>query len=145
MATPDGGGTDYIERLRGLASISTDSLSQSVTKLVLVPIAAFFFSLAAAIEAGANVIILPLQSFAAGVANFLDGLLGGAGDIVGSGAASSAAGTDVFGILAFPVGIAVTLAGAYIFAAYLSEEDTADLLPFTNTDLPVLGNEDGEQ
>lgn len=141
MATDDGG-TDYIERLNDLASVDTDSLSQSVTKLVLLPIVAFFGSMATAIEAGADVVILPLRALAEGAAGVLDGLLGGGGDIIDAGAQASAAGTDVFGILAYPIGIAIVLGGAYLLAAYLSEEETSDLLPFTFTDIPGLGTEE---
>jgi hypothetical protein len=139
---PDDGGTDYISRLNDLASVDTDNLSQSVTKLVLLPIVAFFGSMAAAVEAGADVVILPLRALAEGAAGVLDGLLGGGGDIIEAGAQATAAGTDVFGILAYPIGIAIVLAGAYLLAAYLSEEETSDLLPFTTTDIPFLGSEE---
>lgn len=137
MAPDDG--TDWIQKLNDLASVPTSSLEQSVTKLVLLPIASFFIGLATAIEVGFSVVTSPMRAIANGVSEFMYSLLGGAADIVGAGSAASAAGIGVFGILGYIVGLAVVLGGAYLLGQYLTQDETSDLIPFTSTDIPFLG------
>lgn len=137
MSHDDGGSS--ISRLKSLASVETSSLDQAVTKIVLLPILAFFFQFAEAIRATFSVVIDPLFALGAGAAEFLDAVIGGGADVVSAGAAASAAGISVFGILGYIIGLAVVLAGAYLLGQYLTQDETSDVIPFTSTDIPLIG------
>jgi hypothetical protein len=140
-----GGGTDWIQRLKDLSSVSTGSLRQSVTKLILLPIAAFFVQASNAIEAISNLVIEPVTAFGQGLASLVNSILGGAGSIVGSGAEASAAGVDVFGILGFLIALVVVAGGAFIIANLAEQEETGNLgIPFSTTDIPFVGSEEDE-
>lgn len=136
-----GGGTDWISRLNDLNSIS--DLDSALTRLLFLPVAAFFVQLANGVEAISQIIIAPAQEFAVGVAGIANSLLGGSADVIGAGASASASDVSVFGIGGFPVAIGIAFLAAFIIATFLEQDQTSDLIPFTFTDIPFLGvNED---
>jgi hypothetical protein len=135
------GGTDWIDRLNQVSSV--DDIDGAFTRLLFLPIAAFFVQAANAVEAISNVIIAPLGQFADGLVAIVRSLLGdGAAEIIEAGAEASAADISVFGIASFPVGLGVAFGGAFVLSLYLSNQDTSDLIPFSFTDIPFLGVEE---
>lgn len=141
MSPPNGGGTDWVDRLNSVSNV--EDIDGAFTRLFFLPITAFFVQAAGAVEAISNLIIAPLATFTAGLQAIVRALLGdGAARIIAAGAEASAAEISVFGIASFPAGLGIAFLGAFILQAYLSQEDTADLLPFSFTDLPFVGVEE---
>lgn len=134
------GGTDWISRLNDVAAIN--DLDSALTRLLFLPIAAFFVQLANAVEAFSRILIDPAFALASGVVGVINGLVGGAGRIIGAGADASAGDVSVFGIGGFPIAIGVAFVGAFILANYLERQETSDTLPFTFTDIPFFGVEE---
>lgn len=128
---------DWIDRLNDLARV--DSLDSALTRLLLLPIAAFFVQAANAIEAGSEVIIEPLSTFGIGLSSVIDSFLGGSAEVINAGAGSTAGDVGVFGLLAFPAALLLVFVGAYVVANYLQQEETSDFLPLSFTDIPFLG------
>lgn len=136
-----GGGTSWISRLNRVGQI--DDIDGALTRLLFLPIAAFFIQAANAVEAISNVIISPLGAFADGLGSIVTSLLGdGAAEIIQAGAEASQADISIFGIGGFPVSLGVVFAGALVLSWYLSREDTSDFLPFSFTDIPFIGVEE---
>jgi hypothetical protein len=137
----DDGGTSWISRLNEVGQIQ--DLDGALTRLLFLPIAAFFIQAANAVEATSNVIISPLGAFADGLGSIVTSLLGdGAAGIIEAGAEASQADVSVFGIGGFPVSLAVVFAGALVVSWYLSRQDTSDTIPFSFTDIPFIGVEE---
>jgi hypothetical protein len=134
--------TDWIQRLNDLSTIN--DLDSALTRLLFLPIAAFFVQAANAVEAVSNVLIAPLDSFATGVASIVSELLGGSAGIIESGAGTSASDVSVFGIISFPVAVGLTFITAILVANYLQQEETSNFLPFTFTDIPFVGIQEEE-
>lgn len=128
---------DWIERLNGLSQVN--SLDSALTRLLFLPIAAFFFQAAEAVEAISNVLIAPLESFALNLARIVSSFLGGSADIINAGADASAGDVSVFGIGAFPIGLVIVFVAAFVVANYLQQNETSDLIPLSFTDIPFLG------
>jgi|GEM_PF-7084032 len=134
-------GTDWVDRLNDVSSV--DDIDGAFTRLLFLPIAAFFVQAANAVEAISNVVIAPLGEFSDGLVDVVESLLGdGAADIIESGAEASATEISVFGIASFPASLGIAFAGGLVLAWYLSREDTSDTIPFSFTDLPFLGVEE---
>ncbi|TKX82044.1 hypothetical protein EXE53_00070 [Halorubrum sp. SD626R] len=120
-----------------------DDIDGALTRLLFLPIAAFFIQAANAVEAISNVFINPLGAFAGGLESIVRSLLGdGAAGIIEAGAEASQADISLFGIGGFPVSLAVVFAGAFVLSWYLSRQDTSDTIPFSFTDIPFLGVEE---
>jgi hypothetical protein len=131
------GGTDWISRLNDVAQI--DDLDSALTRLLFLPIAAFFVQLANAVEAISRVFIDPLNGVATGIVSIVNSLLGGSAQIINLGADATAGDLSAFGIGAFPISLLIVFVGAYILAQYLERPETSDFIPFTFTDLPFVG------
>ncbi|OYR87063.1 hypothetical protein DJ72_01775, partial [Halorubrum distributum] len=69
-----GGGTDWVSRLNQVSSV--DDVDGALTRLLFLPIAAFFVQAANAVEAISNVIISPLNEFGSGLVEIVNSLLG---------------------------------------------------------------------
>lgn len=136
------GGTDWISRLNDVSSI--ESLDSALTRLLFLPIAAFFVQLANGVEAISQIIISPALELGAGVASIANALLGGSAEVISAGAATSASDVSVFGIGAFPIGIGIAFLAAFLIANFLQQGETSNLIPFTFTDIPLLGVEEEE-
>lgn len=135
--------TDWISKLNGLSSV--DDLDGAVTRLFLLPIAAFFVQAANVVEAISSVVIDPTFALGSGVGAVLGSILDGASEVVSAGAAASATDISVFGLFGFPAGLGIALGGGLVLAWYLGRDETSDTIPFTFTDLPFVGvNEDEE-
>lgn len=121
----------------------TGNISGALVALIFIPIVAFFEQLANAVDAGANLIIAPLNATGDGIANLMGAITGGAGDIVDAGAVATAQSftQGPWGPLSYAGAIAAVIAGAYVFNWYRNMEETPDLLPFSGTDLPLIGDE----
>jgi hypothetical protein len=132
-----GDGTDWVSRLNDVSQIN--DLDSALTRLLFLPIAAFFVQAANAVEAISRVVIDPVDALATGVQSFVISLLGGSADIVQSGADTTAADVSVFGIGAFPIALGIVFVSAFILANYLEREESSDLIPFTFTDIPLVG------
>lgn len=133
-------GTDWIGKLNEVSKIN--DLDSALTRLLFLPIAAFFVQFANAVEAISRILIDPARAFAAGVQSIVLSLLGGSADIIGAGADASAGDVSVFGLFAFPFSLLIVFVAAFILANYLEREETSDLIPFTFTDIPFFGVEE---
>jgi len=136
--------TDWISRLNGIAAV--DDLDGAVTRLFLLPIVAFFVQAANVVEAIFSLIGDPLLALGTGIGGILDSITGGASEIINAGAAASATDVSIFGLFGFPLGLGIALGGGLVLAWYLGREVTSDTIPFTFTDLPLVGvDEDNEE
>ena len=135
-----GDGTQWISKLNSVASVQ--DLDGALTRLLFLPIAAFFVQAANAVEAISNVIIDPLGAFGTGLGSIVNSILGGTANIVSSGSAASASDVPLFGIGAFPVALGIAFGSAFIIANYLQQPETSDLIPLSFTDIPGLGVEE---
>ena len=134
-------GTDWVGRLNDVGQV--ENIDGALTRLLFLPIAAFFIQAANAVEAISNVFIDPLAAFADGLGGIVTALLGdGAADIIRAGAEASQTDISVFGIGGFPVALGVALSGAFVLSWYLSRQDTSDTIPFSFTDIPFIGVEE---
>jgi len=136
-------GTDWIGRLNDVSTV--DDLDGALTRLLFLPITAFFVQAANAVEAISRIIVDPAQAFGSGVQALVTAMLGGSADVLSAGADASASDVGLFGIAGQPVSLVIVFASAYILAAYLSAEPTSDLIPFTFTNIPFIGNEEDEE
>jgi len=110
-------------------------------------IAALGIAAVALVDAVQALFTEPLASVAEGSAGVLNGLIGGAADILNQGAATAvqsiAPGASwAIGPLTYLLGIGVMGAAMYLFAQILQVPATSDLLPFTATDVPGAGAEE---
>lgn len=139
------GGTRWIDRLNDISSV--DNLDGALTRLLFLPIAAFFVQAANAVEAISNVVISPVGAFAEGVVSVVESLFGtgpasGISGIIEAGADATATDIGIFGIGGFPISLGIIFAGGFIIAWYLQRDETSDLIPFTFTDIPFVGTEE---
>ncbi|OYR61154.1 hypothetical protein DJ71_24400 [Halorubrum sp. E3] len=136
-------GTDWVDRLNDVSSV--DNLDGALTRLLFLPIAAFFVQAANAVEALSRIVVDPALAFGNGVGSIVTSLLGGSADVLEAGAAASAADVSFFGIGGLPVALGVVFIAAYGLARYTDREETGNLLPFVPFDAPIIGNdEEGE-
>lgn len=137
MASSDEGWITRVENIRG-----DGGLAGTIEKVLLLPVVAFFLQLANALEAILNVVIVPTQALAAGIGDFLGSLFGGVAQVLSAGAAGSAQNVQEWFVLSFPVAMGVVIAVAMIMAWYTDQNYTSDLIPFTSTDIPLIGNDE---
>lgn len=136
--------TDWINKLNRI-STGDGSWESKLERVLFLPLIALALQLANVLEAVLNLFIIPLNSLISGVGELIGAILGGGARIVGAGAAGSAGQVELFGILAFPLAIAIALGAAAVYAWYTDLEFTSDLIPFTSTDWWIIGNdEEGE-
>ncbi|MHB9286787.1 hypothetical protein ACKVMT_07075 [Halobacteriales archaeon Cl-PHB] len=103
------------------------------------------------VNTGRRLITDPLDSVINGVSNLMGAIIGGAGDIVRQGAETTVAtiapgATWAVGPLTYAFSIASIGVGLYVLAQIVEMRSTSNILPFTFTDLPVIGaTEEGEE
>lgn len=132
------GGTDWIDRLNDVSRVQ--DIDGALTRLLFLPIAAFFVQAANAVEAISDVVINPLGAFADGLVSLVEAILGdGAADVISAGAEATQADISIFGIASLPVSFLIVLGTAFILANYLQNDETSDLIPFSFTDIPFIG------
>jgi len=132
-------GTNWISEVE---DIRGSNLSSTIEKLLLLPILAFFLQLANALEAIFNVFIVPISALIDGIAQFIGSLFGGISQVIGAGAAGTAQNVQQWFVLSLPVAVGVVILVAMIFAWYTDQDYTSDLIPFTSTDVPFVGNDE---
>lgn len=147
----DGESTDWIERLNDISTIdSSTKTSDAFTRLLFLPIIAFFAQLADLTEAIFDLVITPLETLADGSDALITNLIGsgdgtGAAGIIADGVSATSGDISLFGIVGFPASILIALGGLILVAVFLSRDETSDILPGTFTDLPIIGVDEDEE
>lgn len=145
----------WTKRLESIANVSNGNWTNILPKTLLLPVIAFFASLADAIGAFFGIPINTGQALAEGAEALIGSFLGGGANIIQSGAAESAAslGSGIwaqFGPLSFAVSIGSVVLGALIIARARSEESTSNIFPGVGGIdapewLPFVGAEEGDE
>ncbi len=141
---------DYIEQLQEVSSIQNTSLQGVMTKLFILPIAAFFLEVSNTIGAVFGLVITPVQTLADGVGNLIASLFGintspGLAGLVDSAVAITSQDIQIFGIVALPVAALLLVATAAILAFGRSLEITGNTALFVPTDIPFIGTDEEEE
>lgn len=136
--------------LKSLATIQGEGLGQVMGRAIVLPITTFLASLAGLIVSIFNVPILTLGSLGEGIGGVIGSLFGSVSLILERSGQVSAGNLEIFGILAFVVGLGVVLLGAYLFAQYTEQEETSNFFPFIGGDIPswipgIGKSEEGEE
>jgi hypothetical protein len=121
---------------------TTDNLAATIQRLLLLPLLAFFLQLANVLEEIFNLFIVPIGALIDGIGRFLGSLFSGISQVIGAGAAGTAQNVQQWFVLSLPVAVAVVILVAMIFAWYTDQDLTSDLIPFTSTDVPFVGNDE---
>ena len=132
-------GTNWISEVE---DIRGSNLSSTIEKLLLLPVLALFLQLANALEAIFNVFIVPISALIDGIAQFIGSLFGGISQVIGAGAAGTAQNVQQWFVLSLPVAVGVILLIAMMVAWYTDQDYTSDLIQFTSTDVPFVGNDE---
>lgn len=101
-------------------------------------------ALASGVLTVADVVIVPLQALTTAAGDLIGALFGGAADIIGFGALSTALSIGPDGLFnvgpfTFALGIGAVLLALYLVTAYLSEEPTGNFVPGIPFDIPTPG------
>ena len=144
---PSGNSTDWIDRLQDIRD--GDSIADTLQRILILPIVAFFVQAANAVEALFDVFIVPVRQFIGGIGAMIGSLFGlegqvGISGIIDAGAAATAQEVSVFGIFSFPASVAIILLTGAIVAWYLTRKSSSDFIPWTFTDFPLIGTEEEE-
>jgi len=145
-----GGGDDgWIERMKEISSVEGGSLTNVVPKALLLPVIAFFSSMADAIGSAFAVPIQTFRGFADGLGVLITGLLEPPGEILAAAGAESARSLTggvwaQFGPFTYVIGTGVVLGAAYAVARYRAEDETSNFMPALPFDVPVFGTEEDE-
>lgn len=107
-------------------------------------IVVIFGGIALAIDAGRQLLTNPLEALAAGITDFFDVLVGGSADIIGQGVETTIMSVVpgapwAIGPLTFVLTIGVWGIGLYVFAQIMEMRATSNIIPFSMTDLPIIG------
>jgi len=113
-------------------------------------VASVFMAFAIFIDVGQQLITKPLGRMATEIANLMGAIIGGASRIIDQAATTAvlsiAPGAKwAIGPLTYVISIAVMGAALYVLAQILESPVTSDTIPFTFSDLPVLGVEEDEE
>lgn len=105
---------------------------------------AFAQQIIATVRAVFNLFIVPLQTMASVVGQFLIALFGGVADIIGQGAATTIVsiapgGAFAFGPLTFAEGIGAAALGLFVVALLISQNITSNVIPGLLVDIPFIG------
>jgi len=139
MSSSGSSGKNWISEVE---DIRGSELSDTIEKLLLLPILAFFLQLANALEAIFNVFIVPISALLDGIGQFIGSLFGGISQVIGAGAAGTAQNVQQWFVFSLPVAVGVVLLIAMMFAWYTDQDFTSDLIPFSSTDVPFVGNDE---
>lgn len=110
-------------------------------------VVAFFFAFIAMVNAGQALFTDPLGALASGSADVVTGLVGGTARILNQAATTAVqslapGATWAAGPLTFLFGILLMGGAMYLFAQLMQMPATSDILPFTLSDLPLVGAEE---
>jgi hypothetical protein len=128
--------------------------ADSIAGILFQGIGAVFLALGTALASGvltvADVLIVPLQALTTAAGELIGALFGGAADIIGVGALSTAlsigpGGLFNLGPFTFALGIGAVLLALYLVTAYLSEGPTGNAVPGLPFDVPTPGFEGPEE
>jgi hypothetical protein len=146
MSSSGSSGTDWISKLEALRSgnggVFGGGFSNTIEKLLLLPVVAFFLQLANALEAILNLLIVPTNTLISGIGEFLGSLFGGIAQVISAGAAGTAQNVQQWFTLSLPVAVGVVLLIAMMVAWYTDQDYTSDLVPFSSTDFWFIGNDE---
>jgi hypothetical protein len=112
-------------------------------------IVTFFGGIAILIDTGRRLITDPIGAIIDGVTGFFDVLIGGSADLIRAGVETSISSVApgsawAIGPATFALTVAAWGAGLYVFSQILDFESTSNLIPFTSTDVPVIGSDESE-
>lgn len=101
-------------------------------------------------QATANVLISPLEALGINLGGIVDAFVGGAADIMRQGAETTVASlapgaTWAVGPLTFGFSVIAAGTGLFAMAWLLQQSPTSDLIPFSFTDFPILGVDEGDE
>ena len=141
---PGSGWIDQWEDLKG-----GDSIATALVTAFLLPVVAFFMSLANVAQALLSPFIDLPNALVNGIVTFIGSLFGtgdtfGLSDLFSTAARMSGQEISIFGVFSLPAGVAIILASGAMVAYYLEQESTSDLIPFSFTDFPLLGANEEE-
>jgi len=138
-------GTDWIAKLKEIRSGTDGGLggtfADTIEKLLFLPVVAFVLQLANVLEALFNVFILPTNALVSGIVGFLTALFDGVARVIAAGARGST-GVQQFSLLGLPLALFIVVLTAMVLAWYTDQEFTSDLIPFTASDFPIIGNDE---
>lgn len=153
MGNDDGGVGKWTERLNQIAKVDDGNWTNILPKTLLLPLIAFFTSVADAIGAFFGIPINVADALGEGVGDLIDATLGGGAQIIDLSAIESAESLTEgvwaqFGPFTFVIGIGVVILAAYVIARVRSQEATSNVWFFLPFDLPDWGpfgaDEEGE-
>jgi hypothetical protein len=101
-------------------------------------------------QATASVLTTPLEALGINLGGIVDSTVGGAADIIQTGAETTQAALLpgqpwAVGPLTFAFSILSVAAGLFVLAWILQFGATSDTIPFSFTDFPLLGVDEGEE
>jgi hypothetical protein len=138
----DGSGQESLSGITNFLQAGGDAgrvLSASLIGLIVSPVVA----VVDVINAVANFFSQPFNSAGDAIGSLLRGLFEAPGDLLIAGADVSESvlrsvfGDTLAGLFAFPVTVGLVLIGLFVIVAYLSEEETGDVLPGLPIDIPT--------
>lgn len=143
------GQDSYIERLRSVSSINDGSVANVVPKAMLIPVVAFFTSLANAIGAAFGVPIATFDGLAKGAQELIRGLFG-VGSILDAGATASAQSFTSgpwaqFGPFSFVIAVGVVGLAALVLARARENPSTGNVVAYLPFDVPFIGTDEEEK
>jgi hypothetical protein len=139
----------WITKLKNIGSVEGGGLKNTIPKAMLLPIIAFFTSMADAIGSLFGVPIATFDGFAEGVQVLISGFLEAPGQILIAGGQESARSLTQgvwaqFGPLTYIIAVGVVGGAAYLAAQAREEEATGNFVPGIPFDVPYLGTEEEE-
>ncbi|MFC7026365.1 hypothetical protein ACFQJ5_16660 [Halomicroarcula sp. GCM10025324] len=145
---------DWTGRLQSIANVSNGDWTNILPKTLLLPVIAFFASLADAIGAFFDIPINTGLALGEGIGDLIDAFLGGGANIIQSGATESSTSLASgiwaqFGPFSFAVAIGSVVIGALIISRARQEESTSNIFPGAGGIdapewLPFVGEEEGD-
>lgn len=102
------------------------------------------------IQAIVGIMVLPLEALGINLAGVVTAFVGGGAQIIQQGAQTTVASiapgaTWAVGPLTFAFGIIAASAGLYTMAYIVSLSPTSNLIPFSFTDFPLVGADEGAE
>jgi len=144
MSSSDGSRLNPVDQVEEFNKNYPDGLSSAIKAGFGGIITTIAIGIALVVDTARQLITEPLLSLISNVGNVFNAMVGGGADIIRQGVQTSiqsiAPGAEwAVGPLTYLVGIAVMAGGMYIFAQVMEMEATSNLIPFSVTDLPIIG------